>query len=478
MSSPSNNTNSEQQGALTDLPTELLREILGQDRLKWEDYYNLRRTSSRLFQLAREPMYQGGDYCVFRVACFRGDLDMLALCAQYSAVPTKFSWKTLSKGLLGLTQPGNGLYGGQAEDNYQESRHYNAWGKGFYGPGDIVILGFYEGNFSAERFIKVWQWLSDQGCELFTFMKLPSEIIMGFPCFSSALLSMLPTVTDKAHHRCICDVIYFLYSKGLRIPHPDKRLWRRGTWPAYYPLARENRPTMLQAMLQTNCPSSILELYLRQVNDEGLVFDYTNTWHSSPHGLGTISEFLSILFDDIFAPWIFKGDSTRSMSDDLQAKICLLTQHQGTNAFELYMLRDIVTALRKIDARKVSQGGLDFERDGLWCWYELCTAVVYISDEDVQKETVDLHFTDPGDLEMINPYFSRGWLPHKEMAYARRKVLEKRARESGQDPKDIEPQGDEPAGRKWAQMPLDAWDYIPSHSMMILYEAKMKGGRL
>ncbi|KAG5760419.1 hypothetical protein H9Q72_011467 [Fusarium xylarioides] len=463
MSSSSNNTNKQPRASLPNLPTELFFEIIRKYDLQWKDYYSLRRTSSRLSHLACAPTYQGGDYCIFRMACFRGDLDTLAICAQCNAVPTQCSQKTLFEGPLGLIKPGQGLHPNETEDdNYKENAYSNAWGNGDerHGPGDIVILGFYEGNFSAERFIKVWQWLSDQGCELFTFMTLSSLVIMPFPCFSFALLSMLPIATDKAHHQGICDVIHFLYSKGLRIPHPDRRLWVRGTWPAYYALARENRPTMLQTLLQTNCPPSIVELYLRQVNNEGIVFDYSRSWLSDPRGLGSISEFLRILFDDMFAPWIFKGDSTRSMRDDLQAKIHLLTQHQGANAFELYMLGDIVTALRKIDARKVSQGNLDFERDGVWCWYELCMAVAYISDEDVQKQTVDLHFTDPGDWEMINPYFRRTWSPHKELADARRKVLEKRALESGQDPEDIEPQGEVPAGRKWAQMPLDAWDFI------------------
>ncbi|KAF5618890.1 hypothetical protein F52700_11968 [Fusarium sp. NRRL 52700] len=204
---------------------------------------------------------------------------------------------------------------------------------------------------------------------------------------------------------------------------------------------------MLQTLLQTNCPPSILELYLRQVNDEGLVFDYSRTLDPTFNGLGSISEFLSILFDDMFAPWIYKGDRTRSMSDDLQAKICLLTQHQGANAFELALLT--LTAME------------------FWCWYELCMAVAYISDEDVRKQTVDLHFTSPGDVEMIHPYFSRAWSPHEELANARRKVLEKRALESGKNPRDIEPQGQKPATRKWAQMPLDAWDYIPRKSMTI-----------
>ncbi|EXM09856.1 hypothetical protein FOIG_00169 [Fusarium odoratissimum NRRL 54006] len=460
MSSPSNNTNYQQQSALPNLPTEILLEILDKDYLEWKDYYNLRRTSSRLSHLAREPMYRGGDYCVFRMACFRGDLDTLAICAQHGAVPTQCSRKSLSDGPLGLIEPGYGLYRRNTEDDYQECWHWNIWGDGFHGPGDVVTLGFYEGNFSAERFIEVWQWLSDQGCELFTFMKLRSLVRMGFPCFSFALLSMLPTATDKAHHQGICDVIHFLYSKGLRIPHPDRRLWRRGTWPAYFPLARDNRPNMLQALLQTNCPPSILELYLRQVNDEGLVFDHSEAWDPYFKGLETISQLLSILFDDMFAPWIYKGDSTRSMSDDLQAKICLLTQHQGANAFELYMLRDILAALRKIDARKESQGGLDFERDGVWCWYELCMAVSYISDEDVRKQTVDLHFTSPGDVQMIHPYLSRGWFPPSELAHARRTVLEKRALESGQKTEDIELHGQRPSTRKWAQMPLDAWDYI------------------
>ncbi|KAF5967572.1 hypothetical protein FBULB1_11146 [Fusarium bulbicola] len=473
MPSSSKNTNDQQRDVLLNLPTELLREILGKDDLKWQDYWNLRRTSSRLSQLAGELMYRGGDYCIFRLACFRGDLDTLTICAHHGAVPTKRIEKGLSDDPLGLIKPGKDLYRRDKDDEYQECLHWDIWGDGSHGPGDIAILGFYEGNFSAERFIEVWQWLSDQGCELFTFMTLRSKIRIPFHAFSFALLSMLPTATDKAHHEGICEVIQFLYGKGLRIPHPDRRLWMRGTWPAYHPLARENCPTMLQAMLQTNCPPSILELYLRQVNDEGLVFDYSDTWLSFFSGLGSITQFLSILFDDMFTPWIYKGDNTRSMSDDLQAKICLLTQYQGANAFELYMLGDIVIALRKIDARKASQGNLDFDRDGVWCWYELCTAIAYISDEDIRGQTVDLHFTTPGDVEMIHPYFSRAWAPHEQLANARRKVLEKRALESGQDPRDIEPQGQEPTTRNWAQMPLDAWDYIPRH----IINDKLKGGR-
>ncbi|KAF5576887.1 hypothetical protein FPANT_10719 [Fusarium pseudoanthophilum] len=351
LSSP-NNMDSQQQDPLSKLPTELLLEIISKDYLKWEDHYNLRRTSSRLSQLVLEPMYQGGDYCIFRMACFRGDLDTLAVCALYDAVPTECSQKSLFAGPLGLIQPGQGLHPSETEnDNYRESSYFNAWGDGLYGPGDIVTLGFYE--------------------------------------------------------------------------------------------AGENRPTMLQTLLQTNCPPSIVELYLRQVNDEGLVFDYSRTWLSSPRGLGNIPEFLKILFDDMFAPWIFKGDNTRS-----------------ANAFELYMLQDIVTALRRIDARKVSRGYLDFDRDGVWCWYQLCMAVAYISDENICSQTVDLHFTDPGDAEMINPYFRRAWAPHKQLALARRKVLRMRALESGQDPNGIQPQGVVPAERRWAQLPLAAWDFI------------------
>ncbi|KAH7181928.1 hypothetical protein DER46DRAFT_568510 [Fusarium sp. MPI-SDFR-AT-0072] len=372
-------------------------------------------------------MYQGGDYCVFRMACFRGDLDTLAICVQHGAVPTQCSRKSLSDGPLGLIEPGNGLYRRNTEDDYQECWHWNIWGDRFHRLGDVVTLGFHEGNFSAERFIEVWQWLLDQGCELFTFMKIRSLVRMGFPCFSFALLSVLPTATDKAHHQGICDVIHFLYGKGLRIPHPDRRLWRRGTWLDYFPLARDNRPNMLQALLQTNCPPSILELYLRQVNDEGLVFDHSVAWDPYFKGLETISQLLS----------------TFSMTCSLPGSI-RVTVPVGANTFELYMLRDILAALRKIDARKESQGGLDFEHDGVWCWYELCMAVSYISDEDVRKQTVDLHFTSPGDVQMIHPYFSRGWLPPSELAHARRKVLEKRALESGQRTEDIEVRGQRP----------------------------------
>ncbi|KAF4344891.1 hypothetical protein FBEOM_1177 [Fusarium beomiforme] len=101
---------------------------------------------------------------------------------------------------------------------------------------------------------------------------------------------------------------------------------------------------MLQFLLQTNCPPSIVKLFLKQVNDEDLTFNYFGGCWDLNRGLEEISDLLSILFDDMFAPWIYKGDSTRSMGDDLEAKIDLLTQYQGANRFELYMLREILAA--------------------------------------------------------------------------------------------------------------------------------------
>ncbi|KAH7270741.1 uncharacterized protein BKA55DRAFT_701233 [Fusarium redolens] len=392
------------------------------ESLQWEDHWNLRL-----------PMYQGGDYRVFRMACFRGDLDALAICAQHNAVPTNVSWTELRVGHLklydGPKEPLLLIDGN--EDVYEVCGFYSSI-QGPFGPGDILSLGFSEGKFSTDRFIEAWQQLSDSGYQLHTFMEINNGS-MPFPCSSHLLLAMFPTAIDRAHHQSICDVINFLFDKGLRVPYPKVRAWNKGQRQGYYNIERRNKPNILQALPQPTCPPSILQLFLKQVNDEGLTFNWTRSQLYHETGLEEFSDFVAIVFDDIFAPWTYKAEGACSMGDDLEAKIGLLTEYRDTNAFELYMLRDILGALRKIEARKESQGGLDFERDGVWCWYQLCMAVSYIADEDVRRRTVDLQFSSPEDSQMIQPYLRPSWYAPDCLAWARRVELIIRAAMSGQD---------------------------------------------
>ncbi|KAF9773556.1 hypothetical protein IL306_008611 [Fusarium sp. DS 682] len=460
--------NNGQKISLLSLPSEILLHIIGDESLQWEDHCNLRRVSSRLFQLAGKYVYQGGDYCVFRLACYRADLKMLAACAQHDALPTDVTWTELSQGYLKLfeqKQPTQSVTSWYLTGGVYDSPDIFSSRRGAYGPGDVLSEGYHQGNFSADRFIEAWQWLSDQRCQLQTFQET-EENAVPYHCFSPLLLTMLSTATDKAHHQGICDVIHFLFKNGFRIPHPDKRVRKKGSWPLYMHVELMNQPNMLEMLLQRNCPPSILQLFLQQVNEKGLNF----TWDGPKTSLmyqvlevPLVFGLLSILFDDIFAPYIYKGENPCHMGDNLEAKIGLLTKCQGINAFEIYMLRDILAALREIEVRNVNQSGLDFDRDGVWCWYQLCMAVSYIADEDVRKRTTDLHFTSPEDSLMIQPYLEPFWYAPAGLADARRRELDIRIETSGQGID--EPQGEDLTIAKWTEMPPQNWDAIPESTI-------------
>jgi hypothetical protein len=132
-----------------------------------------------------------------------------------------------------------------------------------------------------------------------------------------------------------------------------------------------------------------MELYLAQFSSPGLTL---KSRVSDQAGLITpeiayqvndIQELLCSLFEYYFGVDLSEThDPRRDIGDSFESKIDLLNKYQGIYQGEQRVLNDILGAIRKIEGRSTHQSGLDFVRDGLWCWYELCTSI-YIANEPV-----------------------------------------------------------------------------------------------
>ncbi|PNP77811.1 hypothetical protein FNYG_08892 [Fusarium nygamai] len=282
---------------------------------------------------------------------------------------------------------------------------------------------------------------------------------------------MLATATDADNHRGICQVIEFLTNKGLGIP-PPSILLRRVSYkkhiddhPGYQKLARDSGSDM-DMMLQSAFPPALFEVFLKNLlSDFGLTLKsrlapgyrrdlYTCEWTK-------INELVRILFDDLFAPWIYKGDSPSYFSDTFEAKIKLLIKYEGIDGNEQSALENILEALRSIKVRQRDNGGLNFERDGTLCWRELCVSICHNTSMQNYGMLLQYSLEDPPrqirpDVERCVHEFVRpkAWYPPKDLIIAR-SILYQDVRDK-LDPSWLE----DSTQQDWVSMPLDAWNYI------------------
>ncbi|RBQ67140.1 hypothetical protein FVER14953_09705 [Fusarium verticillioides] len=165
---------------------------------------------------------------------------------------------------------------------------------------------------------------------------------------------MFSTATDTDSHRGICRVTEFLISKGLGFPSkslPRVSIERRGVHPGY-PEFAEGYDSIMEIILQSAFPPYLFEIFLNSMlSDRGLTLksrlapgDRVNIdWHEWTG----FRELVCILFDDLFAPWTYKGDSPIYVSDTFEAKIRLLVKHDGINGNEQSVLENILGSLRR-----------------------------------------------------------------------------------------------------------------------------------
>ncbi|KAF5706076.1 hypothetical protein FMUND_11793 [Fusarium mundagurra] len=400
--------NQSQKVGLLSLPNELLFYIIADEKMSWRDHFNIHHVSSRLFRLIFKHVYHG-KRDIFHHACSSANIDLMIECVKHGDIPTGRLWHL----------PGDLFY-----DT----------------PLDLLSSTFQDGDCSADQYIKAAEWLFDNGYQTQRFQrcgrkKRVSRIVSPF------LLTMFATATDADNHRGICQVIEFLTNKGLGIPPPSIFL-RRVSYkkhiddhPGYQKLARDSGSDM-DMMLQSASPPALFEVFLKNLlSDFGLTLKsrlapgyrrglYTCEWTK-------INELVRILFDDLFAPWIYKGDSPSYFSDTFEAKIKLLIKYEGIDGNEQSALENILEALRSIEARQRDNGGLNFERDGAWCWRELCVSICHITSMQNYE-----------------------WYPPKALIIAR-SILYEDVRDK-LDPSWLE----DSTERDWVNMPLDAWNYV------------------
>ncbi|KAF4415693.1 hypothetical protein FACUT_13204 [Fusarium acutatum] len=183
-----------------------------------------------------------------------------------------------------------------------------------------------------------------------------------------------------------------------------------------------NLGLMIECVKHSDVPTG------RLWHDPGdLFYDTPLDLLSSARGLYTcewtkLNELVRILFDDLFAPWIYKGDSPSYFSDTFEAKIKLLIKYEGVDGNEQSALENILDALRSIEARQRDNGGLNFEGDGTWCWHELCVSICH--NASIQDHSILLQYSreDPPrqirlEVERCVHEFVRtkAWYPPKDL---------------------------------------------------------------
>lgn len=128
-------------------------------------------------------------------------------------------------------------------------------------------------------------------------------------------------------------------------------------------------------------------------------------------------------------------------------------EYDFINSKEQSVLKDIAKALRRVEERHGQNGGLDFDRDGTWCWRELCTSISYIcggyitTPGDVLSDTASCS----GRHEFLRP---RGWDPPDDIARSRTWIIKDIRHKL--DPSRFEDNTE----ADWVNMPLDAWNVL------------------
>jgi hypothetical protein len=425
-----------QKAGLLDLPNELLFSIIDDEVMSWRDHFNIHHASSRLLQLTFKQFYDGRRD-IFELACSHGNLDFMIECLKHRNVPTSQLWEG--------TGP-RGVY---------------------ITPLDVLSSGFLDGNFSADHYIKVAEWLFVNGYHTQRVVRTRGEL-RTIPVFPPHVLTMFSTATDTDSHRGICRVTEFLISKGLGFPSKSLRrvsIERRGVHPGY-PEFAEGYDSIMEIMLQSAFPPALFEIFLNNMlSDRGLTLKSRlvpgNRLDIDWHEWTGFRELVCILFDDLFAPWTYKGDSPSYFSDTFEAKIRLLVKHDGIDDNEQSVLENILGALRRIEAKQRGNGSsLNFERDGTWCWRELCVSIyqtpfpgrrVWSRHSRVDSPRAIRPVVERPVHEFVIP---RTWYPPECLIIARSAHF--------QDVHDkLEPSWlEDNTEQDWVNMPLDAWNFI------------------
>ncbi|GKU11558.1 unnamed protein product [Fusarium langsethiae] len=312
---PERETKSQQKCFLPFLPTELLEMIVNQDCLEQQDHWNLRRVSSRLFYMTEKTIFLGGDFRMFRYALRHADIVMMNRCKELNPPPTDITWayqdyrtEVLRGNSLNLRDPPP-----LSEDSLPQ------------GPGYFLLEGFKSKHFSADQYMKAAEWLMDNGFKVFD----PSEEsiwnagLNGF-FISYRLLDVLTAASSKKEQNDICRIIEFLRTRSyeflLRSRVEDTGHFRTkaearthdnsfGAFRRCY-----DRSSLMLVMMKSGCPASVLELYLKQLEEDGMCLKGLSSRHHEKKQNGNLHRFsrtevaqlIDVYLDELFGLWTWQ----------------------------------------------------------------------------------------------------------------------------------------------------------------------------
>ncbi|KAM5524290.1 hypothetical protein FOXYSP1_00333 [Fusarium oxysporum f. sp. phaseoli] len=415
-----------QQTSLLGLPNELLFLIIDNQDMSWKDYFSIHHVSSRFFQMTFKQVYDG-ERDLFKHACSRANVKLMISCLEHKNDPICQLW---------------GPVGGPGVEQY-------------YPPLDVLLQGYLDDYFSGEKYVEAAEWLLKNGYSARQFRW--DEDSATSSVLPPVLLTRLSTARDAVYHRGIRLVIKFLINTGLELPSdfPRRIAREKEDRSKYRPLLHSSWASPMEMVLQSACPPFLFEVHLkRAILEQQLppnLFKGNTRYYDVRQRYTTIDELLSLLFDDFFSPWIFKGESPSYFGDTFEGKVKLMWEHDFINSKEQSVLKDIAKALRRVEARHGENGGLDFDRDGTWCWRELCTSISYICGGYITTPGDVLSDTAPcsGRHEFLRP---RGWYPPDDIAHSRTWIIKDIRHKL--DPSRFEDNTE----ADWVNMPLDAWN--------------------
>ncbi|RGP68764.1 hypothetical protein FLONG3_8027 [Fusarium longipes] len=376
-----------QKSFLPSLPVEILEMIIKDDSLDFEDHWSLRRVSSRLFHMSENTIFQGGKFRMFRYALEHADVDVMNKCAELSLPPKDITWD----------------YEDYRKDVPPQSENSLP-----QGPGYFLLEGLRRQRFSADQYIKAAEWLMNHGFKVCN----PSEESIWNSCLegyfiSYRLFDILTATRNKKDQEGICRIIEFLRSRGYefvlrncmgdtgRYKTEAETLIHDNSFGAFRRCY--DRPTLMLIMMRSGCPASILELYLKQLQEDGMCLKgFVSSRHEEKrngniryYSQTEVAQLIDIYLDELFGLWNWQWETPEQMGDALEAKIKLLVRYKAIDEAEEALLKDILAALRRIEAKNRNQGGLDYQRDASWCWTELFMSVTDITRK--RNRTFDQH---------------------------------------------------------------------------------------
>lgn len=395
---------------------------------------SLALTCRNLRRIVRPNFYRSRGHKTFRLALMSGDLEMVKRCALYDAAPIDGVWKP----------------GFQKDGQAKECGCSTLFSHLVHHPIHFLTLGLDKDGMTADQCFGVLQWLVEHGSDITAasiddvgWDEVETDAQLDFvrrmkhiPC---SFLHTFKMSTDRDKLDGVARIVCHLSSQGFNFPRlvqgVGSTLRSKEEYIEFTPLSFDS--TFLVTMLMRSaCPPSLLEAFLKQLKRQGvkltcprdscppqfkyveLIDDHDGNFDRAPAILTHVWELVAELYNDFFDPQRWKPFYIGEVGDIWVEKLRLLDEYEGISDVERLLLVAILSALRKIEARAQTSGGLDIERDAKACWYELSMTFESFFDDDQLLDSQYRHREDR--MHMFALWVS--WDPRKLWAQSLKKA--------------------------------------------------------